>query len=181
MNSQPNAHSGISRCEILFVLKPRPLHNTTPFLEYDHEKMYEARLTIKELVDDIQLYKSRRATANPPPTPLTVGLKVIVVRDPNFIINLIGQTCANLEHTVSGETLRCPRKWLRPLLERKEDRNGRSRNSFNISNKRKSYRIMKKLNRKNLTRTKKPAKKRPKRKKKPLQSIRGKRGDYSTG
>ena len=133
MNSRPNAHSGVSPYEVLFALKPRPLHNTTPFLEYDHEKMREARLNIKQVVDDIQLYKSHRAAANPPPTPLTVGQKVIVVRGPSpnavnpgqgpyIVTSLIGHTGANLKHTISGDTLRAPRKWLRPLLERKEGR-----------------------------------------------------------
>ena len=133
LNSRPNAHTGISPYEILFAVKPRPLYNTTPFLEFDQEVAQQARAQIKEMVDEIQLYKAQKAAEHEPPVPLQVGQKVIVVRGPSpnavtpgqgpyRITRLIGSTGAELKHVTSGNTLRAPRKWLRPLLERKEGR-----------------------------------------------------------
>ena len=83
LNSRPNAHTGISPYEILFAVKPRPLYNTTPFLEFDQEVAQQARAQIKEMVDEIQLYKAQKAAEHEPPVPLQVGQKVIVVRGPS--------------------------------------------------------------------------------------------------
>ena len=122
----------------------RPLYNTTPFLEYDHATMQEARTHVKQFVDSIQLYQRQQAQAHLPRMPLTVGQKVIVVRGPTpnavspgqgpySIVRLIGTTGAELKHTKSGETLTAPRKWLRPLLERNGDeKDEKDENSKNL-------------------------------------------------
>ena len=114
-NTRPNIETGIPPYEIVFGLKPRSLHNTTPFLEYDHTEMKKVRATLNDVMRNHQL-KKLHARSKPPPQMFQVGDKVIINRQfprrpkglfpatgPYEITSTIGTTGYNLRHVNTGE------------------------------------------------------------------------------
>ena len=79
-NTRANPQTGISPYQILFGLKPRSLHNTSPFLEYDHREMQQARQVLNQVVQEHSLKKLRERSV-PPPPPFAIGDKVILNRE----------------------------------------------------------------------------------------------------
>ena len=115
-NTRPNIDTTIPPYEILLGRQTRPLHNTSPFLEYDRQEMHSMRKHIDNVVRAHQL-KKLHARAMPPPPPLNVGDKVILNREfprrpkrlfpamgPYEITAQVGKSGYNLKHLETGET-----------------------------------------------------------------------------
>ena len=114
-NTRPNVETGIPPYEIVFGLKPRSLHNTTPFLEYNHAEMKKLRGTLNEVVRSHQL-KKLHARSTTPPRMFEVGDRVIINRQfprrpkhlfpatgPYEITSKVGTTGYHLRHVTTGE------------------------------------------------------------------------------
>lgn len=134
-NTRENPETGISPYEVVFGLKPRPLHNTTPFLEYNHEDMVKLRDAVRSAYKDYQLQKLRKRFNLQPPK-LKVGDLVILTRNfplrgkhlpkgqgPFKVIETIGTTGYKLQHTITGKVMDSPvpRVQLSKFVDREED------------------------------------------------------------
>ena len=133
INARPSLHTGISPYEILFGMKPRPLHNTTPFLEYDHEEMQNIRKLLNEEIN-AYLQDARNQRATLPPPPLKPGQWVKMVRrfplspgylhpgkGPYVVTQRLGKAGYQIKHVETGKVIEAPRNHLFPFARREED------------------------------------------------------------
>lgn len=134
LNTRETPPLEISAYERVFALTPRPLHNVTPFLEYDHEAMNRARSSLNDVLRKYQ-QQLQAAAATPPPPKLEIGNKVLLVQPfprrskslhpahgPYTITQLFGETGALVKHDITQRERRVPRRWIRLFITRKGGR-----------------------------------------------------------
>ena len=134
LNTRETPPLEISPYERLFAVAPRPLHNTTPFLEFDHEQMKQSRRAIRTALTEFQK-QQQAAAAKPPPPSLSPGDRVLLVQPfplkskalhpaqgPYTVQEVIGETGAVVKHDATQRVRRVPRKWIRLFITRKGDR-----------------------------------------------------------
>ena len=135
INTRESPPLRISPYERLFAMTPRALHNTTPFLDYNHSEMLNARRDLNLALREFQKHQ-QAAAEQPPPPVISVGDKVLLVQPfpkhskalhpahgPYTIVQLIGQTGAMVRHDATKKERRVPRKWIRLFITRKGGRN----------------------------------------------------------
>ena len=131
-NVRPNLHTGISPYEIVFGMRPRPLLNTTPFLEYNHEDMIMLKKLLRDVVREYTKVEIQERAKIPPPS-LDVGSKVKMVRKfplgpkylfpgkgPFTVLERLGTTGYRIRHDVTGKEMEAPRNHLFPFIERED-------------------------------------------------------------
>ena len=114
-NTRPKPETGISPYQILFGLRPRTLHNTSPFLEYDHAEMKHIRHTLNQVVQEHHM-KQLQARSKPPAPMFRVGEKVILNREfprrakryfpamgPYEVTGVVGNSGYHLRHVDTGK------------------------------------------------------------------------------